>query len=259
MTDRTRIARRHRRTLVVAMGVSVAVHAAVLAFVRLGVPTLPDTERARTASDAVDRYGQQRPIQVVRLAPPATARERQTGAYPETSAARDPAETDAAASPRLTLAAGGPDLRPAEATSEGFEHVVPTVSAVAGADGAATDLNEGVAFEPASRAARDAARDRGRDRRGSRGSGIGITILGPGGGDCDPSLLPGGGLPVPTGIVDDFAGGLGGATSGGGRSAPGSLIAGAHRIGGGSVSRCGEGRIRIGGGGGVRTGGRPGC
>lgn len=240
----SRIVRRQRRALAIGLGLSVAIHVAALALLRIGVPGLPTDERAALSEAPEDRYLRQRPLRVVRLetAPlAATDPDPATAALPERSAARVAAEADAVAAPKLTLSSGALDLRPVEATSGGLEAVafVSTGSSAAGSDG-------GVVYEAASRAAREAARARGRDRRGAGGSGIGITILGPGSGDCEPSLLPGGEGRIPTGIMDDFAGRFGGSGAGG-------RGIGANRPGGRTGGLLGGGARRPGGG--LRVGG----
>lgn len=258
MNNRTLTARRYRRTFGIAMGLSVAIHVVVLALLRFGVWVPNEAPTARASASSEDRFLAQRPIRVVRIAdqaPASRAEAQASGAYPSTSAAREPADAAAVAAPRLNLSAGGLDLRPVEGTSGGLENVV-LASAALSADGASADLNEGVSFEAASRAAREAARKKGRDRRGARGSGIGIAVVGPGGGECDPSLLPGG-VTIPA-VVDDFAGAFGGSSPAGGRSAPGglvggTLVGGGRNLGGASVLG-GRPRIRIGGG--SRIGGR---
>lgn len=261
MESRTQAASRHRRIFAIGMGLSVAIHAAVFALLRFGVPAVPADEGSRAEAASESRYLAQRPIRVVRLAaerPAPQAASRQAGALSETSAARKPARADALRAPRPSLSAAALDLRPVEGTSGGLEAVALT-STASSAEGSGADLNEGVVFEAASRAARDAARDRGRDRRGARGSGIGIAIVGTGGGDCDPSLLPGGGVTLPPAVVDDFTGVSGGIVGGSrsaGGSAPGGLIGGilsgnGRNLGGGSVLG-GGGSIRIGLGGGGR-------
>lgn len=259
MRSRPPAVTRQRRAFAIGMGLSVVIHVALLAFLRLGVPLAPDADDARTAGESADRFLAQRPMRVVRVAAdaaPARTEASESDAYPEEAASQRPAEADAVPATRPSLSAGALDLRPVESTSGGLESVA-LVSTTGSADGASSDYNEGVAFEAASRAAKDGARREDRDRRGGRGSGIGIAIVGPGGGDCDPSGLPGGGVTLPPAIVDDFVGGFGGAQGGNGRSAPGGLIGGAlgtngRSLGGGSVLG-GDRRVRIGG---IRIGGR---
>ncbi len=253
MDPRARSLRRQRRAFAVGLGLSVAIHALALALVHLdALPAPSAAERTAVSEEAEDRYLTQRPLRVVQLATATStsqgpdARAGAAAAYTGTPAARQPARPDAVAAPRLTRPAGGLDLRPVEATSGGPE-AVALASPVASGDGSSADPYEGLVFEAASRAAKEADGDRGRDRRGDRGSGIGITILGPGGGDCEP-LLPGGGAPVPTGIIDDFAGGLGGGSSVGGRAGgrigarPGSLVGGGIGRRGGGARPGGPGR-----------------
>lgn len=264
MSRRAPAARRQRRVTAAAMGLSVAVHAAVLAFVRFGLPATPGSEAARAAPDG-DRYLRERPLEVVRLARGTAASEPdggRAGVGPEAPAARSSrgGETAARARPRLPTAALY--LRPAERVGGGLERVTLAPSTVAGAEGASRDQNEGVAFEAASRAARSATRERAPAGRG-RGIGIGILIAGPGVGSCDSSLPPDGGA-VPTAIVDDFAGRFRGARSGeAGPAGAGSPVAAAlgaaRRAVSGPLPVCVEGRGSVGAGRGVRGGRRPGC
>lgn len=250
MQPRSRILRRQRRALAIGLGLSVAIHVAALAFLRIGVPGLPTEERAARADSAEHRYLRQPPLRVVRLETPplGTDPSPAPAAAPETPAARIPARADAA-TPKLAHSGAALDLRPVEAAGGGLEPVA-LLSTASSAARSGADLAEGVVYEAASRAAREAARERGRDRRGDRGSGIGIGIgiLGPGSGDCEPSLLPGGEGRIPTGIVDDFAGRFGG--SGAGRRGIGGTGDGGRAGGllGGGVRRPGGG-LRVGGSG----------
>lgn len=248
MQPRSGIVRRQRRAFAIGLGLSVAIHVAALALLRIGVPAVPRDERAARSEAPEDRYLRQRPLRVVRLetAPlAATEPNPATAALPERSATAVPAEADAVAAPKLTLSSGALDLRPVEATSGGLE-AVAFASTAASAAGSGAALDEGVVYEAASRAAREAARERGRDRRGAGGSGIGIRILGPGSGDCGPSLLPGGEGRIPAGIMDDFAGRFGGSGAGG-------RGIGANRPGGRAGGLLGGGARRPGGG--LRVGG----
>lgn len=213
MEGRSPTDRGQRRVFATAMILSVALHAVAFAFVRLGIPVIPGGERAAAEDGPAERYLRHRPLRVVRLptqapvtgSPAADARD----ATPTGRTSPDP---DPAAAPRLAVAGSALDLREVVERGEGVE-IVAIRSPAEAAAGASADLNDGVVFEPASRAARNAGRREGRERERGGGSGIGIAILGPGGGECD--ILPGGRLPVPTGIVDNFVGRPAGAPGGG--------------------------------------------
>ncbi len=210
--NRTVYRERYRKRLSVALLVSIAAHVAVLAFLKVNVPPIPERERATQLIELADVW-QDRPLEVVRLSTlPADAATDPGGSSAKAEASEPGGAgaqvTAAAPKARLILAATAPSatelsLALAEEVSVAsvtFENSRRGVVLRAGGGGAAGDV--GLDFDAASDAARDAERRRGGGGLGGSG-GIGVTIFGGAGGDCD---TPGGfGLPG----IGGRAGGLG--------------------------------------------------
>lgn len=198
--------RRDRRTLAVAMVLSVLVHGVVLALVQIDVPLWPGSESEEgEAIASADRYLTQQPLELVqiRVTEAAAADEAASVRAAETERAAPAAEASFRPTPGPTASALS--LEPVA------RRPVPDLSSAV-ADARATeparDLNRGVTFVGASEAARLAERDLERASRsgrlssaGSRGSGGGISISIVGaGGNCDTPA---------TGVFDRFSGSFG--------------------------------------------------
>lgn len=192
------------------MAASIVAHAVALGLAKWDVPLWSGPEsRSADARTAIDRYEEQRPLQVVRLrlageASSETASGQATAASAGAAAAPSFRPRAATSAPALDLAPAA--RRPAE---------LPLASAaptdVRTASSGVSDPNRGVVFVGASEAARLAERDLERAARAGRlagasgrGSGISISIVG-GGAGCDTPA---------TGVFDTFAGSFG-------RSGPG--------------------------------------
>ena len=200
--NRTIYRERYRNRLGVALLVSIAAHVAFLVLLKVDVPPVPerDRERATQLIELADVW-QDRPLEVVRLStPPADASSAADAATDSRgSSAKAEASEPGDAGAQVTVAASkarpilaGPAASATELSLALAEEV--TVASVtfknarrgvvlrAGGGGAAEDV--GLDFDAASDAARDAERRRGGDGRGGAG-GIGVTIFGGAGVDCD--------------------------------------------------------------------------
>lgn len=247
--DRAAYETRYRRWLGIALGVSLGVHAAALAWVELAVPTFESPERARALQvvDLPDDW-RDRAIQTVDVvaleSAEASAAEGVASEAAATSAPVDATQSGAAgaetrvaaivplssppgaapreASPHLELAAAPALATPVVETRRANRGIVQREG------GGGASAASGYDFVAANDAARDAERERGGAGWGGTG-GIGVTILG-GGGDCAPGATGAGGIPVTRG--------LGGLASG----SPARGILGRRAPGGGAINRVLPGR-----------------
>jgi len=212
--ERHRLADRKR--VLIALGVSVAVHAAALTTLKFDVPTFAQTDGSRPLQlvDLSDSW-EDRATQVIALE---SAQRLPDGAAAETAAstsAEFPISEPGAAGVSTTVAAltdmvGDPGLAPGK---PGLELALieatttsPVIVAVAkrranrgivrrdGGGGATGE--QGFDFVASSEAARERERERGGNGWGGLG-GIGVTVLGGGGVDC----------PTPYGAIGAYPGG----------------------------------------------------
>ncbi|MDX1394272.1 MAG: hypothetical protein R3195_07775 [Gemmatimonadota bacterium] len=241
--DRAERTRSYRRTLAIAIGVSLGAHLLALAWVRLTVPTFADREEARALRvlDLPDDW-EDTAIEVVPLE---TALAAESGAELEgvtattaTAEAPEPAaggaELALAAVEPVDLSAATPaptlTLEPVEAMPVAEVAIARSNRGVVLRTGGGTSASTGIDFIATSGAARDAEREREGDGWGGLG-GIGVGVVG-GGGDCPTS----GGVP----FINPFGGSGGVPTTG-----PGMGIIGARPPTTGAINRFGP---RIGGG-----------
>lgn len=177
----------HRRTFVVAMAASIALHGVALALVRLGIP-VPEDGRARGPAPpaTVDAFPAERPLELVRLAAPAS-RENRAAAPAAAVVTPDGGVPSPAARPALP--ADGPvlDLAPVRPTARARIVLASTASSRRLAE-----FDAATSFRPASAAARGAV-DGGRAGRGLRGAGKGCP--GPNGGGIIDRVIPPGRIP----------------------------------------------------------------
>lgn len=202
-SERRGAARAARRRTFVSIAISGAVHAALLAWVVVDVPA-SDTpiDRAAIRAPAPVRAAVDRPIQVVQIRPPGVALPS-GGASTRTAEAPPsiPAEPVATA-PKLSAAATAPgamlaSLTPVESSSSWS---LPAPAGEPEETAEATGRpNRGVILRGRAGGGQVASGGRGTgSSTGGLGSGVGVTIVGPGGDCITPGLaVPGAGLGSP--------------------------------------------------------------